>query len=146
MGAWDTRQVTSPRLVVGAVLVDSLETPTRFVGTRRTKPAELVGRWEFPGGKVEPGERPEAALVRELREELSIDVQLGAELPGPGGRPWPISATYEMRVWFATVVAGAIEPTDSHDEYRWLTTADAMSVPWLDADVPIAGEIGRRLR
>lgn len=131
---------------MGAVLVDSLEAPTRFVGARRTKPAELVGRWEFPGGKVEPGEEPEDALVRELREELSIDVSLGAELSGPGGRPWPISATYEMRVWLATVVSGDIEPTDSHDEHRWLSAADAMSVPWLDADVPIAEEIARRLR
>lgn len=137
--------VTSPLLVVGAVLVDSLGVPTTFVGARRTKPAELVGRWEFPGGKVEPNESPEAALIRELQEELSITVRLGSEIVGPVGGAWPISTSYEMRVWFAVVDEGSIEPTNSHDEHRWLTADDALSVPWLDADIPIAREIARRL-
>ena len=59
------------RLVVGAVIVDDLRHPRRVLAARRATPAPLTGRWEFPGGKVEDGELPEAALRREIREKLS---------------------------------------------------------------------------
>ena len=52
----------------------------RVLLTRRTEGRDLAGRWEFPGGKLEPGESPEAALARELREELGIEVEVGASL------------------------------------------------------------------
>lgn len=129
------------KLVVGAILVDNLDKPTRFLGARRTKPAELVGRWEFPGGKVEQEESPTTALRREIREELSVEITTGSEVVAPDGKPWPISDRYKMRVWFAEVAEGTLATTDSHDEYRWLTASDSMSVPWLDADIPIARTI-----
>jgi 8-oxo-dGTP diphosphatase len=123
--------------VVGAVLVDSLAAPTRLLAARRTSPVELAGRWEFPGGKVEPGETAEAALVREIREELGVSVRLGEELRDPRGRPWPISPTLEMRVWFASCGSQTPRAAGSHDAVRWISPNDWHTIPWLDADLPI---------
>ncbi|MGL4439127.1 MAG: (deoxy)nucleoside triphosphate pyrophosphohydrolase [Bosea sp. (in: a-proteobacteria)] len=59
-------------LVVACALVDA---DNRILVTQRPEGKQLAGLWEFPGGKLEPGERPEAALIRELREELGIEVK-----------------------------------------------------------------------
>ena len=63
--------------VVAGVLRDARG---RILLARRTAGRELAGLWEFPGGKVEPGETPEAALIRELREELSVEATVGAAI------------------------------------------------------------------
>lgn len=130
-------------LVVGAAIVNDLAVPTVVLGARRTKPEALRGRWEFPGGKVEIGEQPEEALRRELQEELRIDIYLGAELVNPEGGTWPISDTYEMRLWIATIQTGEPRPTDSHDDFAWIASREIGSYDWLDADVPIGVALAR---
>jgi 8-oxo-dGTP diphosphatase len=112
-----------PRVVVAAVaLVDDLTAPTRLLAARRNAPAALAGGWEFPGGKVEPGESPEQAAVREAREELGVEVELGALI---GTRPWPLGASHEMWLWWAVARPGEPEPQPlaDHDEVRWLSRA-----------------------
>ncbi len=121
------------QLVVGAVIVDSLANPQRVLATRRSRPEALKGRWEFPGGKVEDGEAPDAALIREVREELDVTLMLGHELT-PSGRDWPISDTLTLRVFLAEVFVGSPKPGESHDELRWLTADELDSVDWLEAD------------
>lgn len=81
------------RLVVAAAVVDRLSKPTRLLCAARAYPAELAGRFELPGGKVEPGESPLQALTRELAEEISLRVRLGDELHPPADLavPAPIS-------------------------------------------------------
>ncbi|WP_345507413.1 (deoxy)nucleoside triphosphate pyrophosphohydrolase [Terrabacter aeriphilus] len=130
------------RLVVGAALVDDLDAPTRLLSARRTEPSALAGGWELPGGKVDEGETPEAALHRELLEELGVRVRLGDPVPGP--RPagtWPLGDRFEMLVWLAQVVDGTPEPLEDHDELRWLHRDDLRAVPWLPADLPIVEQL-----
>lgn len=127
--------------VVAAAIVDDLELPTRLLAARRSAPKALAGRWELPGGKVEPDEDHLAALHRELGEELGVTVAVGAELPGPDDGRWTITSKHRMRVWFTRLQDGAPEPLEDHDELRWLTAAELDEVPWLDGDVPIVAAL-----
>ena len=126
--------------VVGGAVLDSLSAPARLLVARRTAPPQFAGMWEFPGGKVEPGETPESALHRELREELGIGVVLGAELAAPEPDGWPLNDKAAMRVWFAEVGDGDPRPLEDHDELRWVSIREgdeALSLPWIPADLPI---------
>jgi 8-oxo-dGTP diphosphatase len=120
--------VPAPRLVVGAALCAD----GRFLAARRTSPAAAAGRWEFPGGKVEPGETEQAALVRELREELGVEAAVTARIPGA----WPVRRDLVLHIWLAHLTSGTPRPLQDHDELRWLTPAQAFTVPWLDQDLP----------
>lgn len=120
--------------------MDSLANPSRLLVARRTAPPKFAGMWEFPGGKVEPGEGPEQALHRELREELGIGVRLGAELAAGTAAGWPLNPLASMRVWFAEVADGDPRPLEDHDELRWVSLVrsdEALSLPWIPADLPI---------
>jgi 8-oxo-dGTP diphosphatase len=122
--------VTERIVVVGAALLDG----GRLLAARRSAPPDLAGRWELPGGKVEPGERPEDALVRELREELGVDTEPLAPVPGE----WPLRSPYVLHVWTARLRPGSAAPAplQDHDALRWLTPAEVWDVHWLDQDVP----------
>ena len=112
----------------------------RVLACRRTAPSAAAGRWELPGGKVEPGETPEAALVREVREELGCEIAVTGWLAGST----PISDHYRLRVGVADVVHGEPDPVE-HDAVRWLAAGELEDVDWLTPDRPLLPEIARTL-
>lgn len=126
--------------IVGAAIVDSLSAPSRLLAARRTAPEQFAGQWEFPGGKVEADEDDVEALKREVREELGVEVQVGAELEGPDADGWPLNDSAVMRVWLAVVTAGVPAALQDHDELRWVSlqeTSELKELPWIPADRPI---------
>jgi len=124
---------TRVQVVAGAAIVDG----GRVLAARRVGPPALAGKWELPGGKVDPGETDEAALVRECREELGVDVLLGKRV----GRDWPIGEQGILRIWLATVPDGTPQLRD-HSEFRWLSVDELYDVDWLPADLPILEKLG----
>lgn len=138
-------KVTQPKatqLVVGAVVVDDLRQPTRFLAAQRAYPAQLRGQWEFPGGKVEPGESPQAALARELREELNIVANIGMEVMSDIPlSAWPLKPGLQMRVWLVSTDRPEISPGTSHMQVKWVTPVQALDLNWLPPDLPIVRQI-----
>lgn len=130
-------------LVVAAAIVDDLQQPNRLLVARRSAPAELAGFWEFPGGKVEPGEEPIAALHREIGEELGVEIRLGEEVPPPGGTAWPLTDTATLRLWWSEIASGEPSPLEDHDELRWLPAGRWWDVPWLPGDVAVVAALER---
>lgn len=112
--------------VVAAVIRDG----ARIFATARGY-GEQKGGWEFPGGKVEPGESPQEALRREIREELALEIAVG-ELIGTVEYDYP-AFHLSMGCYWCSIVAG--EPVLKEAEAaRWLTKETLDSVPWLPAD------------
>jgi 8-oxo-dGTP diphosphatase len=120
------------KIVVAAVI----ERDGLFLAARRTEPPELAGLWEFPGGKVEPGEDDAAALIRECREELGVGIEVGEKVGPDYLTP---SGTMLVRTYRAVLVDGEPAPIESHDELRWLAAAtpEVRALPWLDGDYVI---------
>lgn len=124
------------RIVVGAAILRR----GAVLAARRTTPPEVAGRWEFPGGKVDAGETPEVALVREIREELGCDIEVGGWLDGDV----PIGDAQVLRVAVARLVAGEPQPHE-HDRIRWLTSAELGEVDWLAPDRPFLAGLRARM-
>ena len=123
--------------VVAAVIRDG----DRIFATARGY-GEYKGWWEFPGGKIEAGETPEEALVREIREELDTEIRVGALID-------TIEYDYptfhlSMDCFWAEVVAGRLVLKEAEDA-RWLTKETLGSVRWLPADQTIIDAIYREL-
>ncbi|GAB2704231.1 (deoxy)nucleoside triphosphate pyrophosphohydrolase [Kitasatospora kifunensis] len=125
------------RIVVGGALIHQ----GRVLAARRSAPAELAGRWEFPGGKAEPGESERQALERELAEELGVRARAVARLAGQ----WPIRAGLVLRIWAAELVAGEPQPLQDHSEVRWLGPDELSAVDWLEHDRAVLPEVARLL-
>ena len=121
--------------VVAAALIDA---EGRVLLQRRAPGRQMAGLWEFPGGKVEPGERPEAALVRELEEELGIGTDEAALVPAtfasaPLGQRHLILLLYVCRAW-----RGEPTPLDA-TAIKWLRPKEMLPLEMPPADAPLVG-------
>jgi 8-oxo-dGTP diphosphatase len=123
------------QLVVGVALVHA----GRVLAARRSYPAEVAGRWEFPGGKVDAGESPEQAVVRETAEELGCEIAVTGWLEPEV----EIREGLVLRVATATLVGGEPVPHEGeHDAVLWLRADQLDDVAWLEADRPFTAVLG----
>ncbi len=125
------------RPVVGAAIIRE----GRLLAARRTRPPAAAGRWELPGGKVEPGETPQHALVREIAEELGVRIEVMAWLEGSS----PIAHTHVLIVATASAEVWTPYPTE-HDRLRWLGSDELDDVDWLEPDRPFLPQLREILR
>ena len=119
-----------PRVIVAAVII----VDGRVLAAERSAPPEVAGRWEFPGGKVEPGESDAQALARECLEELGVRVAVGDRV-GPDVALAHGRAV--LRVFAVELLEGDVPQALEHTAMRWLAAGELESVPWLPADKPI---------
>lgn len=119
--------------VVGAAIVRDGRV---LAAHRRTPP---VG-WEFPGGKVEPGESDADALTRECREELDVAITVGALLGEVA------HGSIVLRAYLAGLVDAEPRPLTDHDELRWCAAGDLEALDWLPADRPLLDAVRAAMR
>ena len=112
-----------------------IEKNDQFLITRRAEKEKLAGFWEFPGGKKESGETIEECLVRELKEELDVEVVTKGIL-GESDYHYSGGAIKLIGV-YAEIVAGDIKMT-VHDSFEWVSPSDLLSYQLAPADIPLA--------
>ena len=111
-------------VVAGALISDGA-----LLVAQRERPPQLAGLWELPGGKVAAGETDAEALVRELREELGVEVTVGIRL----GRDVALTPTMTLRAYLVTKTGGVLHPHD-HRALRWVRPDELNSLAWVPAD------------
>ena len=119
--------------VVAAIILDR----GRVFATQRGY-GPYKDSWEFPGGKIEAGETPRQALIREIREELDTEIEAGEEFAN-------IEYDYpdfhlSMRCYLCTVRSGNLTLME-HEASRWLAPDELFSVPWLPADLTLVARL-----
>ena len=119
--------------VVAAVICDDIQTKHKIYATARGY-GDYKGQWEFPGGKIEPGETAQQALKREIREELDTEIEVG-DLIGTIEYDCP-TFHLSMDCFWCEVVSGKLVLKED-EAARWLTKEELDSVPWLPADQTI---------
>ena len=117
--------------VVAAIICDDIKEKNKIFATARGY-GELKGGWEFPGGKVEPGETSQQALIREIIEELDTEIKVGELID-------------MVECFWAEVKAGHLELKEA-EAAKWLTKDQLDSVTWLPADILLIDQIRKCMK
>ena len=136
----DTQEPQAPEpapkkllLVAACALVDP---DGRVLIAQRPEGKQLAGLWEFPGGKVEPGETPEETVVRELAEELGVRLRRVGEHRAAFRDP---GSVFEIHFW--EVEVAGVPVALEHTELRWVTGAEALLLPLAPTDLRFTREV-----
>lgn len=128
--------------VVAAIICDDMKEKNKIFATARGY-GDLKGGWEFPGGKVEPGETSQQALIREIIEELDTEIKVG-ELIDMVEYDYP-TFHLSMDCFWAEVKAGHLELKEA-EAAKWLTKDQLDSVTWLPADILLIDQIRKCMK
>ncbi len=124
--------------VVAAIIKATNENGEPIIFATQRGYGEFKGGWEFPGGKIEEGETPEEALVREIQEELETEIFVG-ELIDTIEYDYP-TFHLSMDCFWAEIISGDLVLTE-HEAAKWLTKEELVSVEWLPADITLIEKI-----
>lgn len=128
--------------VVAAIIIRTSPQGNRQVFVTQRGYGDWKGWWEFPGGKIEEGEAPQEALVREIKEELATQIKVG-DCIGTIEYDYP-TFHLSMQCFACQVVSGKLELLE-HENAAWLTKETLLSVNWLPADVTILDSVAELL-
>ena len=128
--------------VVAAIICDDMKEKNKIFATARGY-GDLKGGWEFPGGKIEPGETSQQALIREIIEELDTEIKVG-ELIDTVEYDYP-TFHLSMDCFWAEVKAGHLELKEA-EAAKWLTKDQLDSIDWLPADILLIDQIRKCMK
>ncbi len=114
-----------------AIIVNS---QNQVLVTQRSALMPLPLKWEFPGGKIEENETAEECLIREIREELNMEIQITGSL-SPNDHQYPYKLVRLMP--FICLQTGGEIVLKEHADYKWLDTKDLLDLDWAEADVRV---------
>lgn len=126
--------------VVAAIIKATNENGEPIVFATQRGYGDFKGGWEFPGGKIEEGETPQAALIREIREELETEIVVG-ELIDTIEYDYP-TFHLSMDCFWAEIVSGDLVLKE-HEAAKWLAKEELNSVEWLPADITLIDKLKR---
>ena len=124
--------------VVAAIIKAVNENGKTIIFATQRGYGDFKGGWEFPGGKIEEGETPKEALIREIKEELETEISVG-ELIDTIEYDYP-TFHLSMDCFWAEIVSGDLVLTE-HEAAKWLTKDELDSVEWLPADITLIDKI-----
>ena len=119
-------------VVVAAIIQDELG---NFLCAKRGEWKSLPGKWEFPGGKANQDEELASALIREIKEELSVDVKVVREFDRS------VTGDIELVCFVCDLISEKPTVSTDHSELRWVSEKDLSSLDWSEADLPAVKKI-----
>lgn len=136
-------EVVTPTSFRGIDVVAAVIFADERILCARRGPGPLADLWEFPGGKIEPGETPEDALEREICEELLCRISVGERIETTSG-PHPSGRPLRLTTYRCVITAGAATLTE-HAELRWVLPSELLNLDWAEADIPTVQRLAGQL-